>query len=140
MTNPDQRVTPPILTPSTTAPDNSAKLQPLDILFSYKGRISRGQYWGFGVLVWLGALVVATVATNSSPESLNGVSLLLVVGGLWIGTAMGTKRMHDQNKSGATMVVLLIPLIGGIIWLVLTLIASDAAPNQYGPAAGHRYG
>jgi len=139
-TQDNQFRTPPILNQSANVPpDQGVKLETKDVLFSYKGRIGVGQYWGHFVLLWITLFVVQFLAYSASFEAGDGISGLLLIPGIWVGTALGVKRLHDQGKSGAMMFLLLIPLAGPIIWLVLTLLASQLAPNQYGPSVGNRY-
>jgi uncharacterized membrane protein YhaH (DUF805 family) len=46
--------------------------------------------------------------------------------------------MHDIGKSGWYMLITLIPLVGGIWYLVLTCTAGEEGTNEYGadPKAG----
>ncbi len=52
--------------------------------------------------------------------------------------AFYTKRLHDRNRSGWFLLILLIPLIGAI-WLIIELgfLRGTKGPNKYGadPAA-----
>ena len=49
--------------------------------------------------------------------------------------AVGIRRLHDTGRSGWWFLISLIPLIGGIVFLVFC--ASDTKPevNQWGPPA-----
>lgn len=42
------------------------------------------------------------------------------------------RRLHDQNKSGAWILINLIPFVGTIWYLVLMLLSGTAGSNKYG--------
>jgi uncharacterized membrane protein YhaH (DUF805 family) len=45
----------------------------------------------------------------------------------------GVRRLHDTNKTGWLMLLLLIPLVGWIIVLVLCALKGTPGSNKYGP-------
>lgn len=47
--------------------------------------------------------------------------------------AVAVRRLHDTDRSGWTILLGLIPLIGGIILLVFFLIEGTRGPNRFGP-------
>jgi uncharacterized membrane protein YhaH (DUF805 family) len=49
------------------------------------------------------------------------------------GCAVTVRRLHDVGKSGLWIFISLIPLIGGIWLLVLTVTDSQPGDNEYGP-------
>jgi uncharacterized membrane protein YhaH (DUF805 family) len=105
----------------------------------FSGRASRSEYWwwalvNYVVLTVLG--VLALVANGTPTASLDGtvappsggavvVVLLLTVYGLATlipGLALTVRRLHDGNFSGFFVFIALVPLVGGLILLVLTLL------------------
>ena len=48
--------------------------------------------------------------------------------------AVGVRRLHDTGRTGWWFLINLIPIIGGIWFLVLTLLEGDRDDNQYGPS------
>ena len=46
--------------------------------------------------------------------------------------AAGARRFHDQDKSGAMVLLWFIPFAGPIIVLVFCSMAGTPGPNQYG--------
>ena len=97
----------------------------------FHGRASRSEYWFFTlfVLVLLVALRLgARWYDDSVLARLVGLALALPV------LAVGTRRLHDTNRSGWTQLLVLIPVLG---WLaMLIFMAQDPAePNLYGQAA-----
>ena len=53
---------------------------------------------------------------------------------LWISLAVAVKRYHDRNKSGWWVLIALVPVIGGIWYLIEAgFLAGTPGPNDYGP-------
>lgn len=115
------------------------------LLWSFKGRIGRGQFWK-GVVVTLVAtilLVMAAVfvdvATGGGSDGQMGVAgavllTLLIIASTVCQLALNVKRYHDRGKSGWWVLIALVPLIGSI-WLLVELgfLQGDPGPNDYGP-------
>ncbi len=126
----------------------------IQLLFSFKGRIDRRQFWQANA--WLGLLLVGTAlgfglwlmvydATDvHNPISqlmvfeafMNCLTLLLVCVNLWCILAIAWKRLHDRNRHGAWSVALvLIPPVGVIWWVIeLGTWKGTDGPNRYGPS------
>jgi uncharacterized membrane protein YhaH (DUF805 family) len=137
------------------------------LLFSFSGRLNRKPYWLTTlclILIFLVLITVVFVVGGASILSgdLSGLGamiiilVLLYIPLLWIGLALGAKRLHDRNKSGWWLVIFwLVPaVLQGIgeqiegIGIVLTLaglgisiwglveigfLRGTVGPNQYGP-------
>ena len=121
-------------------PSNDDEGHRSSTLFSFEGRIARGQYWGtiaanFGVsfltLVFIGQTVGGTNL------EVNGLLFgALAVGGpmAWIQIAAYVKRWHDLGKSAWFALTLLIPLINVLIILYLGFAPGQKGSNAYGPS------
>ncbi|MDE7227822.1 MAG: DUF805 domain-containing protein [Treponemataceae bacterium] len=48
--------------------------------------------------------------------------------------ALSIRRLHDVGRSGWWFLINLVPVVGGIVFLVFTLMASDGA-NKWGEPA-----
>ncbi len=72
---------------------------------------------------------------NISDLSFFAWIIYAVVGilGIWVGLAVSVKRWHDRNKSGWWVLIVLIPIIGGI-WALIELgfLPGTEGPNAYG--------
>ncbi|HRZ43520.1 MAG TPA: DUF805 domain-containing protein [Bacteroidales bacterium] len=103
----------------------------------FEGRARRKEYWIFAlfnVIFGVTAIVLDTLLEISFTESGYGpIYLLYMLAMLIPGLAVGVRRLHDVGKSGAMILVGLIPFVGGIWLLVLFLRDSEAGENQYGP-------
>jgi uncharacterized membrane protein YhaH (DUF805 family) len=114
-------------------------LSVLRALFSFKGRLCRQDYWIKGQLpLFLPAfLILGTVFDNTSilpSRALNDallMALLLLV--LWPYVALNVKRLHDRDRSGWLLLLILVP-IAGAIWLMIEILRSGTdGTNRYGP-------
>lgn len=116
----------------------------LNLLFSFSGRIGRGDFWlgrfmalGF----WLGLAVIGVAAGGPRPGDPPNTALVfgyyliaVTIVTFWMNLAVNAKRLHDHNMSGWYGVAEAVPVLG---WLWLLFIAGlaegDADPNRYGP-------
>ena len=134
-------------------------------LFSFSGRVNRAKYW-LSVLITLIVVVVAVViglvlasilGENAGYVPLIAAYAAAVIFGLWVGLAVGTKRLHDRDKSGWWLVLFyLVPAMlnavgetaGDTLGLMLAVLGAaisiwgfvemgclkgTAGPNTYGP-------
>lgn len=129
---------------ATSVSSTGVPLTESDIWFSYKGRISVGQYWGRLLVGAAGFFVVALALsyqadTASDPETLEGILVFAYLLWFWPASALAWKRAHDTGRGGAAFLLVLVPLVGGIIWLIYSLQQSGPA-NRYGPGPGFRSG
>lgn len=103
----------------------------------FNGRARRKEYWMFALFSSV-ILVVLTVIDNSTGTFDPEVGLGLL-GGLYTlavlipGIAVSVRRLHDTNRSGWWVPIVLIPLVGAIVLLVFTVQDSQSGENQYGP-------
>jgi uncharacterized membrane protein YhaH (DUF805 family) len=93
----------------------------LRMLFGFKGRINRLQYWGGGVLMnVLAAVVMGMIGApllNAKSEgeviaSLAGLGLVmfpLSIVSLWASLALTVKRLHDRGRTGWISLLLFLP-------------------------------
>lgn len=117
------------------------------LLFSFQGRINRAKFWlihvgmwvvmavAFGVLLGGAALSGDPEAAMRSAGTVPGLILVAVyVVMVWVGLAAGVKRWHDRNKSGWWILIALVPVIGGLWYLIeCGFLPGTAGPNTYGP-------
>jgi uncharacterized membrane protein YhaH (DUF805 family) len=104
-------------------------------LFSYKGRISRKQYWFFYLVVFLGAIILS--AFTGVPKDIYEISDSQLMFMLWIllpSLAVQAKRWHDQDKSALWLLINFIP-IAGPLWSLIQngFIPGTPGPNRFGP-------
>ena len=124
---------------------------------TFSGRARRAEFWWFALFVWgvsmvlslvdsilFGSVTATTTPTSASFEAstdspmLSGLFMLLV---LLPSLAVSVRRLHDTDRSGWFLLIVLIPLIGPIILLVLFAGRGTEGRNRFGPdpLAGRSY-
>jgi uncharacterized membrane protein YhaH (DUF805 family) len=96
----------------------------------FSGRARRKEYWMFVLINLIISLVLTGLDYALNIGLLSGLySLAILVPSL----AVGVRRLHDINKSGWSLLISLIPLVGFIILILWLAKDSDAGDNTYGP-------
>jgi uncharacterized membrane protein YhaH (DUF805 family) len=103
----------------------------------FSGRSRRKEYWMFALFNCVFCLPLYILAIVFHENALGSIFLglyfIYVLAILVPGLAVTVRRLHDTGKSGWMILICLIPIVGGIILLVFTVLDSDPGPNQYGP-------
>jgi len=102
----------------------------------FSGRARRKEYWMFALFNMI-FIIVAMILDNvlglTVGELPYGVLYFLYAFAVLIpGLAVSVRRLHDVGKSGWMILIALIPIIGAIWLLVLTVTDSNSGENQYG--------
>ncbi len=96
----------------------------------FSGRARRKEYWMFVLINLIISLVLTGLDVALNIGLLSGLySLAILVPSL----AVGVRRLHDINKSGWSLLIGLIPLVGFIILILWLAKDSDPGDNTYGP-------
>jgi uncharacterized membrane protein YhaH (DUF805 family) len=94
---------------------------------TFSGRARRSEYWYFALANFLISILLGLFGDLG--KLVNFVySLAVIVPSL----AVGARRLHDTNRSGWWLLLILIPIIGWI-WLIILMVLDSAPDNQYGP-------
>lgn len=118
-----------------------------NLLFSFQGRINRAKFWLIAVGIFVVEMIVfaavgGSAAMSEDPQKamasigpVGGLVLLVVfVVAFWISLAAGVKRFHDRNKSGWWVLIVFVPVIGGLWYLIeCGFLKGTTGPNTYGP-------
>jgi uncharacterized membrane protein YhaH (DUF805 family) len=99
----------------------------------FTGRTSRQAFWMYILWYIIAYVVVALVASLVGGEAL---VMLLALAILVPSLAITARRLHDTGLSGWWQLIGLIPVLGLIVMIILTVRPGEAGANQYGPAAG----
>jgi uncharacterized membrane protein YhaH (DUF805 family) len=117
-------------------------LMVLDKCTQFDARSRRKEFWIFelfNILIILALFVARFISPWNTGHNEYGEAALFIPLALYIlaiiipGLAVTVRRLHDTGKSGWMILLCLIPIVGGIIVLVFTVLDSDPGPNQYGP-------
>ena len=112
----------------------------LEVLRKYlvfEGRARRKEYWFFVLFNIIIGIVLALIDRQTgtlNPETgvgfLSGIYSLAVL----IPTiAVAIRRLHDTDRSGWWLLILLVPIIGGLVLLVFFVLDGTPGSNQFGP-------
>lgn len=102
----------------------------------FSGRARRKEYWLFtlfSIIITIVLTIIDGVTGMLNAELgigvLSGIYSLAVL----IPTiAVTVRRLHDTDRTGWWMLILLIPLIGAIVLLIFMVLEGTSGDNQYG--------
>jgi uncharacterized membrane protein YhaH (DUF805 family) len=124
-----------------------------NLLFGFRGRITRAKFWlvalgifvvGLVLFAALGGNVALLVDPPEIPPSIGpfASTVLLAFGVLatWISLAVAVKRYHDRDKSGWWVLIIFVPVIGGLWYLIeCGFLRGSEGHNNYGRDPLERY-
>ena len=104
---------------------------------NFNGRARRSEYWYFvlfNVFFAIAAyLIDVNLGLNFEEGSGGPFYLIYILGVLIPGLGVTIRRLHDLDKSGWFLLIVFVPLIGGIWFLVLLFSEGTIGRNKYGP-------
>lgn len=105
----------------------------------FSSRARRKEYWMFALFYVIVLILIGVLAFGMSTVSESlfmvfiGVYALYVLAMLIPSLAVTVRRLHDIDKSGWFILISLIPFIGGLILLVMTILPGTVGHNSFGP-------
>ena len=133
----------------------------LNLLFSARGRINRARFW-LASLLFTGCILLVTgilggavvlafppaIGANGSvnfPGVANGLLALLYLAytgvSLWAAICLGVKRYHDLDRAGAWVLIIFVPVVGGLVYFIMAgCFAGTTGPNRFGADPLREYG
>lgn len=105
----------------------------------FNGRDTRRQYWMFvlySILFSLAASILDSILQTGWAWTSTGRGLFASLYSLALflpSLAAATRRLHDTGKSGLTLFLMIIPVIGWIIVIVMLASKGHEGENKYGP-------
>ena len=112
------------------------------MFFSLHGRVSRRQFWLYGVLALLGLAALGHALLGIARVRLQTADLIVNLLLVWPALAVSVKRWHDRDKSGWWVLLNLLPVIGWIWALIENGFArGTTGPNRFGadPLSAERW-
>jgi uncharacterized membrane protein YhaH (DUF805 family) len=119
---------------SSPAPDPYAEtMPPLRMFFSLRGRVSRRQFWLYGVLALVGFAALGHVLLGIARVRLHSAEIIVNLLLVWPALAVSAKRWHDRDKSGWWLLLNLLPAVGWLWALVDNgFLRGTHGPNRFG--------
>jgi uncharacterized membrane protein YhaH (DUF805 family) len=109
-------------------------------MIDFTSRTTRSEFWVVQISAVL--LMACAMAVGVAVEGIWGsdAGLFLIVGGfvifllwLWISFGSAVNRAHDMGRSGATALLLVLPLAGVIALIWIGVTPSEVTTNEWGP-------
>jgi uncharacterized membrane protein YhaH (DUF805 family) len=97
---------------------------------NFTGRAVRSEFWYWTLFSFLVSIVAGLIDYGIGG---NIVSELWGLATLLPGLAVAARRLHDTDRSGFWLFLLLLPLIGIIVLIVWWCFKGTSGSNQYGP-------
>lgn len=96
----------------------------------FSGRARRTEYWMFFLFNFIIGIVMSVVDYVLSSPGIVGLIFALAI--LIPSIAVGVRRLHDTDRSGWWLLILLIPIIGTIALIIFLLLDSSPGDNRFG--------
>jgi uncharacterized membrane protein YhaH (DUF805 family) len=102
----------------------------------FSGRARRREFWMFewiNSLIAFALFVIAVLLGKAGFGYLLGLPVVYILATAIPSFAKLVRRLHDTNHSGWWFLVGVIPLVGSLVLLALTVRDSDPGENRFGP-------
>lgn len=103
---------------------------------TFTGRAQRKEYWYFVLFNMIISFILAGIDLQTGMLNIElGIGVLTSIYGLAVvipGLAVCIRRLHDTNRSGWWILILLVPFIGSFVLIFFMVSNSDAEANKYG--------
>jgi len=102
----------------------------------FSGRARRKEYWFFALFNLL--ITIALAFADTALGTVNpqyGIGMIGAVYSLAVlipSIAVTVRRLHDTDRSGWWLLLILVPLIGPIVLLVFMVLDSKEGDNRFG--------
>ncbi|RYF92774.1 MAG: DUF805 domain-containing protein [Caulobacteraceae bacterium] len=121
--------------------DFNLMFAPLRKYADFNGRARRSEYWLFWlfstvvslILTFLGGLIFGAADPSNPFGGANLLSVIWSLGILIPSLAVGVRRLHDTDRSGWWLLIILVPLIGIIVLIIFFVLDGTPGTNKFGP-------
>ncbi|GAA3861443.1 DUF805 domain-containing protein [Celeribacter arenosi] len=117
-------------------------MKPLDAIrtcfkkfVTFEGRAQRSEFWWWALFVFLGGLVFGGIDTIffGVPEVTGPSAGLFSLVCFLPGLSVWVRRLHDTNRSGWWVLLILLPLIGFLVLVFWAASRGTYGANRFGP-------
>jgi FAD/FMN-containing dehydrogenase/uncharacterized membrane protein YhaH (DUF805 family) len=103
------------------------------LLFTNRGRIDRLTYWTVSIFIWTSFYILFFLLNKVSYSATWIIYPIL----FWALISTATKRLHDSNKSGHWLWLILVPVIGPMVLIyLLGFKKGNLLQNHFGKVPG----
>ena len=102
----------------------------------WNARSTRSEYWWWTLFTVILSLVATAIdsfvfSTNTMAGGIGPTSAILTVALFLPGLSLWIRRLHDTDRSGWWVWIVLIPIVGLIISLIFMLLPSKPGPTRW---------
>jgi len=98
---------------------------------TFQGRAARSEYWFFTLFMFVINLIASVIA-GASLGVLAVLPMILTIALFLPSLAVSIRRLHDLDKSGWWILIILIPLVGVLILLWWFCQRGSEGQNMFG--------
>jgi uncharacterized membrane protein YhaH (DUF805 family) len=98
---------------------------------TFTGRAQRSELWWWTLFSIIANMVA--VAIDASVLGMPAVQILVALGLILPGIAVGVRRLHDLDKSGWWYLIVFVPIVGALILIYFFIQRGTNGSNQFGP-------
>ena len=100
------------------------------LFFSINGRMSRSRYWAISIPYWIVFWLLFIAFENLlGPDKTWIITLIFFIGAVFT----STKRLHDRDKSGWWLLLLIVPVAGPLwVFIELGFLKGTVGENSHG--------
>jgi uncharacterized membrane protein YhaH (DUF805 family) len=104
---------------------------------NFSGRAPRSEYWYWVLFTIIVSIVASAIdsfvfGTGGMTGQIGIVDSLATLALLLPSISVGVRRLHDLDRSGWWLLLVFIPLIGGIVLIVWFCMRGTAGSNRFG--------
>ncbi|MFO1303569.1 MAG: DUF805 domain-containing protein [Burkholderiales bacterium] len=103
----------------------------------FDGRAQRKEYWLFVLFNLIIALVLNVIdrmtGTYSPDYGMGALGSIYALAVLLPGIGVTIRRLHDTDRSGWWILLVFIPILGGLVLLVFMILDGTPGTNRFGP-------
>eukprot|EP00438_Fugacium_kawagutii_P002426 Skav210660 [mRNA] locus=C9322503:518:970:+ [translate_table: standard] len=111
----------------------------MQLYFDGRGRATVSEYWSYQLVIFIIMFGIGFIQGLSAGTGSGGADFFLIVlviafiGLIVPGITLTIRRLHDLGLTGWFVLLALIPYLGALVLLIMSLIPSQKQANQYGP-------
>ncbi len=105
---------------------------------TFSGRARRKEYWMFFLFYVIFNIILSILdgVLGLKGHGQYNVGVLNSIYGLVLlipSLAIAVRRLHDTDRSGWWLLIILVPIVGAIVFIVFLCLDSTPGSNKYGP-------